>query len=160
MIQTFTLPSSAVLEVDLAPFADGKALYQAFLEEVQGVRLDPQAQVDVNMWKEFACIALSSKKVEKAIWVCMGRATYNKLKVTQDTFEPEDARQDYFDTMMHVAEVNVRPFTKPLLARYKNVLDLIRGLVTQGLSSTTSSDSSTAGSSGPATPAASPTPAA
>lgn len=159
MIKTFTLPSTAVLEVDLAPFADGKALYQAFLEEVQSVKLDPSAQVDVNMWKEFACIALSSKKVEKALWVCLGRATYNKLKVTPDTFEPEEARQDYFDTLMHVAEVNVRPFTKPLLARYKNVLELIRGLVTQGLSSTTSSDSSTADSSKQGTPGASPTPA-
>lgn len=128
MSKSFTLPSGTILEVTLAPFTDGRALYQAMLEEAKGLRLDPGAEVDVNLWKDLFCMALASKKVEEALWACMGRATYGKLKITLDTFEPEVARGDYLDVMMHVATENISPFTKSLHAKLLGVMEQLKGL--------------------------------
>lgn len=122
-----TLPSGAKLKITLAPFEDAKSLYQAMLEEMKGTKLDPKEQVDANFFKDLFCIALSSKKVEQAVWKCFERVTYNDIKVSKDTFEPESARQDYFDVMYEVGRANILPFTKSLYAKYSQVLDLLKG---------------------------------
>ena len=111
------MPSGAVLKITPAPFADSKALYQAFLEEAKGVQLNAKGQVG-NLLKDLICSGFSSQKVEAALWVCMGRCIYNAgkgdLKIDQDTFEEVEARQDYMDACMEVAKENVGPFTKGL----------------------------------------------
>lgn len=116
------LPSGAVLNINVAPFKDSRNLYQAVLEEGKALKLDPGAEIDVNLYKDLACIFLASKKVENALWVCMGRCLYNGMKIVEDTFEPESARDDYLRVMFEVAKENVLPFTKSLYAEYSQVL--------------------------------------
>lgn len=122
------LPSGALLKITMSPFAVSRALYQALLEEAKGLNLDPGAQVDVNLFKDLFCTALSSKKIESCLWECMKRATYNDLKITEDVFEPEAARDDYLSVCLEVARCNVLPFTKSLYARYADVVAMMKNI--------------------------------
>lgn len=115
------LPSGAKLVIQLAPFAASKALYQAVLEEGARIKIDSGDLTDANMFKDVFCTALSSKKIESALWECMKRCTYNGLKIDAETFEKEDARQDYVDTCLEVAKDNIHPFVKHLYARYSTI---------------------------------------
>lgn len=113
------LPSKAVLKIQPAPFADSKALYMTLLEEAKTLKMDPEANVDVNLFKDIFCVGFSSKKVEAAVWKCMEKCLYNDMKILGDTFEPESAREDYMTVMFEVAQENIRPFTKSLYAQFK-----------------------------------------
>lgn len=126
MIIEVKLPSGAKLKITPAPFAEAKALYQACLIELKSLRLDPKAEVDVNFFKDLACAGFSSKQVEEALAVCMQRATYNGVKVTDDVFEPIEARDDYFTVCFEVAKANVQPFTKSLYAEYGKLLGTLQ----------------------------------
>jgi hypothetical protein len=126
MAKEIQLPSGAQLKIQLAPFADGKALQMALLEEAKCLRLDMTAEVDGNFYKDIFCSAFSSKKIEAAVWKCMERALYNDQKITMDTFEPEAARDDYITVVFEVAAENVRPFTKSLYASFAAITRMIQ----------------------------------
>jgi hypothetical protein len=115
------LPSGAELRITLAPFSDAKALYQAFLEEVKTLKWEATTEIDTNFIKDIFCVGLASKKFEGALWKCMERALYNNLKITDQTFEPEEARQDYVPVCFEVAKENITPFTKTLMPLFSRV---------------------------------------
>jgi hypothetical protein len=122
------LSSGAVLKITLAPFAEAKALYQACLEELRNLHVDPKEEVDVNLFKDLFCVGLSSKKIEAALWPCLKRATYNDLKIDDSTFEPVEARQDYVPVCFEVAKENIAPFAKSLYAEFSHLQEIIRKL--------------------------------
>ena len=72
--------------------------------------------IDVNLRKDLFCTFLASKKIEAALAECMKRVTYNGLKITEDTFEPVEARDDYLTVCVEVTRENVVPFMKSLFA--------------------------------------------
>lgn len=121
-----TLPSGAILKITLAPFKDARNLYQAILEEAKVLKLDPNAEVDVNLYKDLFCLGLSSKKIEAALWECMKRATYNGNRIAEDVFEPIEARDDYMAVCFEVAKANILPFTKSLYAQYAHILEKLQ----------------------------------
>lgn len=130
------MPSGATLKVDLAPFAVGKALYQAMLEEAEGLRISITDNLDADFIKNIFCRGMASKKIEQCLYKCMERSLYNgsKLcidgKIDETLFEPEGARQDYMPMLFEVARVNLFPFTKSLFAELKRVTEMIqKGLV-------------------------------
>lgn len=125
-MQKVTLPSGAILEIGLSPFASSKALYQACLEEGKGLELDPKAEVDANLFKDIFCVGLSSKKIEACLWKCMEKSLYNEMKITEDTFEPVEARDDYLTVCFEVAKANIMPFTKSLYAQYSPILAMLK----------------------------------
>lgn len=120
------LPSGANLKIQMAPFADAKALYMALLDEAKGLKLDPEAEVDANFYKDIFCVGFSSKKIEACIWKCLERVLYNDLKMNSDTFEPEAARDDYMTVLFEVTMENVRPFTKSLSASFAAISRMIQ----------------------------------
>lgn len=122
------LPSGAKLTIQVAPFKESRALYQAILEEFKGVKLDSKAEIDTNMWKDLFCIGLSSKKIESALSDCMKRVLYNGVRVDEDTWEPVEARDDYMTACFEVAKDNVAPFTKSLYAQYAHLLEKLRAV--------------------------------
>jgi hypothetical protein len=125
-MRSVKLPSGRELRLHAAPFADARELYQAMLEEAKSLKIDAQAEVDVNMFKDLFCAALSSKRIESALWKCMARAIYNGAKVTPEVFEPVEARQDYFDVLFEVTKENILPFTKSLSARFAPMLESVK----------------------------------
>lgn len=115
------LPSGAVLKVQVAPFAEAKALYQAVLEEVKSIQFGGGTDM-ASLFKDLACIGFSSKKIEKCLEDCMKRCLYNDMKIDKDTFEPVERRDDYFVVCMAIAKENIHPFAKSLYAEYKAFL--------------------------------------
>lgn len=122
------LPSGAKLHISLSPFAVSKALYQAVLEEAKLLKLDTDADVDINLFKDLFCSGFSSKKIEVCLEACMRKATYNGIRITADTFEPEEARQDYMQVCWEVAYANLLPFTKSLSQLYSGTLAKVQEL--------------------------------
>jgi hypothetical protein len=116
-MKTVTLPSGAELNIEtLPPFADSEALFKAVMKDILLI-IPPEQQIGPSVVKEFICRGLISDDIRRALWKCMDRVTYNGLKIDKDTFEPEEARQDYLEVCWQVAERNVSPFLKGLYAR-------------------------------------------
>ena len=128
-LKVVTLPSGAMLKISLSPFKVARELYRAVLEEAKGLKFDPKQEIDVNMFKDLFCTAVSSRKIEETLWECFKKATYNGLGITEDTFEPLDARDDYLTACLEVAKVNILPFTKSLFAQYGTALGEIRNVL-------------------------------
>lgn len=120
------LPSGAKLRIQVSPFSIAKNLYQAILEEAKSLKLDPNAEIDVNLWKDMFCSALSSKKIESALEECLVRCLYNGQKISQETWEPVKTRDDYLTACFEVAAENVRPFMKSLYAKYSGILGKLK----------------------------------
>lgn len=121
------LESGAELKITVSEFEVSRALYQAICEEAKGVPIAGNTEIDFNFGKDMICILLASKKVEKCIWDCFKRVTYNGVKIDKDTFEPVEARADYLEVCYHVAEENIRPFVKNLFARFSPFIEMIKG---------------------------------
>ncbi len=122
------LPSGAVLKIHLAPFVDAKALYQAVLGELKDI--DFNANLDVtSVFKDIACLGFSSRKIEDALNQCMKRCLYNDMKIDKDTFEPEEARQDYPVVCIQIAQENIAPFMKSLFAAFGEVTQKVTAKV-------------------------------
>lgn len=124
-MKEITLPSGAILKINLAPFADAKGLYQSLLEELKSVELNSKKEI-TEVIKDMACLAFSSKKIEAAIWKCFEKCLYNDMKIDKDTFEPMEARGDYMVVCVEVAKENVLPFAKNLYAQYETILAMMQ----------------------------------
>ena len=109
-----TLPSGAELTVNIAPFKDAKALFQALLKEWKDMGPD----LPSNLGKMFSS-AFSSLEVEKALWPCLTRCLYNGEKITPDVFEPDEARQDFIPACLEAVSDDITPFTKGLFSESK-----------------------------------------
>lgn len=121
-METIKLSSGAELKVSPAPFAVSRALYQSFLSEVKGLKMDPKAEVDVNLWKDLFCAVMSSKIVEEKLEECMKRCLYNGLKIDSETFEPIQARGDYMTVCLEVGKANILPFMKDLSVQSESLM--------------------------------------
>lgn len=116
------LPSGAVLEITLAPFADANKLFKIVGKEFKQIGIKPdQELLDANFLKDCFCTLISSDEVIAAIMVCAKRCTYNGLKITEETFEPAEARGDYIVALTLIAQENVIPFMSGLYAQYKTI---------------------------------------
>lgn len=120
------LPSGAELEIQLAPFADAKALYQAVLEELKSIQVRDETEIDLGLVKDLFCVGFSSKKVEAALEKCFKKCLYNKLPITADTWEPAEARGDYLKVCVEVAKENIAPFVKSLSAEFSQIREILR----------------------------------
>lgn len=119
------LPSGAELKVSLAPFSEANALFKAVSAEAKNLKVSFETDVDVNLLKDIVCAAVSSDKIEACIWDCMKKSLYNGLKMSKETFEPEEARQDYYVVLLEVAKDNLLPFTKSLSAQFGDIMKKI-----------------------------------
>ena len=124
--QEIELQSGVKLVITVASFAHARALYQAVLEEVKTISLDPKADVDVNLFKDLFCSLLASKKVEAALNECMKKAMYDGLRIDEKTFEPIKAREDYLQVCIEVAKANILPFGKTLMQQFSPILEKLK----------------------------------
>lgn len=115
------LPSGATLKVTASPFADSKALYQAVLREIRNVPVSSKMEMS-SLYKDLFCIGFSSPEIEACLWKCFARCLYSGQKITEDTFEPIESRDDYMMVCTEVAKENIGPFGKSLYAEYQRAL--------------------------------------
>lgn len=115
------------MEVGLAPFGQTKVLFQAVLEEMKSVRIESATEMDVSFFKDLFCFGFSSKKIEQAMAPIMLRSLYNGLKITDETFEPAEAREDYLTVCLEVATENLQPFMKTLTQKFSTAQASLKG---------------------------------
>ncbi len=99
----------------------------AVVAEAKNLKIDSQDEMNANFLKDIFCTALSSERIEEKLWACMARVTIDGVKVTPDLFESADHRADYFDVCFEVAKENVLPFTKSLSAKFRPLLERLKG---------------------------------
>lgn len=125
------LPSGALLKVAAAPFTPAKALYQALLREAKGVQISSNTEIPV-LYKDIFCAGFSSQEVEKCMWECFKSCLYNSgagdFRITDQTFEPVAARDDYISVCVEVTKENVLPFGKSLFAECQRILAMINNV--------------------------------
>ena len=109
------LPSGAKLEISLPSFTEAHNLQKAVAAELKGITLDPTMDLtSPDLLKTLFCTALSSDKILECIFACMKRCTYNDSKMSMDTFEEENARQDFNIACFEIAQEALGPFVKNL----------------------------------------------
>jgi hypothetical protein len=121
-MRSIQLPSGAELKIGLAPFSEANALFKAVGVELKNLKVTLDTDLDVNLLKDVVCSAVASDKIESCIWDCMKKCVYNESRITKETFEPEEARQDYYVALFEVAKENLLPFTKSLSAQFADIL--------------------------------------
>lgn len=128
-IQEIKLPSGATLKISHTPFEDSLALNEAIIEELKSVEMTSQTEM-LTLYKALFCTGFSSPKIKTALWKCFSRCTYNngtaELKIDKDTFQPNEARQDYPVVCMEVAKYNVLPFVKSHSAEFLHMWESLR----------------------------------
>ena len=125
-----TLKSGATLAVSIAPFTAGNRLMKAVARELSSVdfnlevarelssvdfnldlkSFDELSDKDINVLKNVAFQTLQSDAIEAAVMECMKKCLYNEQRITEKTFEPEEARPDYLPVAWEVMKANLRPF--------------------------------------------------
>lgn len=121
------LNSGAKLEMNVAPFADAKALYQACLKELAGIEFKGQMD-QIEMMKSVICRSFASPEIERCLSKCFERCRYNGGKLTMDCFEPVEARDDYMQVCIEVGKVNIMPFLKSLYAEYLQFSSILENI--------------------------------
>lgn len=111
------LKSGATLAVSIAPFTAGNRLMKAVARELSSVdfnldlkSFDELSDKDINVLKNVAFQILQSDTIEAALLDCMKKCLYNGERITEKTFEPEEARPDYLPVAWEVMKANLRPF--------------------------------------------------
>jgi hypothetical protein len=59
----------------------------------------------------------SSEQVFDSLFECLKKSTYGGVKITKETFESDDAKQDLYEVFYYCLKVNIYPFFKPLLSQ-------------------------------------------
>lgn len=108
--------------MQLAPFRDAKRLFDAVIKEVKAAKLDPKQELDVNFIKDMLFSVVASESVEAAIWPCLAHSIYEKHRITTDSFESLEGREDFLEICYEVGKENILPFGKNLYAELSPLL--------------------------------------
>lgn len=127
-----TTPSGKIAAIHAAPFGDAMRLNNAALDAFadKGVadadikkvlnnlnRLS-EADIDIGAFLKGFIGVCASEKVLAALWPCLGRCTYNKSRITPDTFEDVSARGDFYAVAAACFKENILPLWQPLLSSF------------------------------------------
>lgn len=130
--------SGAEIKINPAPFADAMALKNAILKSVSksGINLDRLDVNKIDMNMEISSDVLnslisavlnvdSSDEVNRCVFKCLERCSYNSEKITLETFEDESARGDYYQIVFEVIRENINPFFKGAVSMLKQKFQTI-----------------------------------
>ncbi len=123
-----TLASGNVLTLQMSTFEVANRLMKAVANELKSIRIGDalnlsagmsveklhQMDLPIDALKDLVCHMLASDQVEAALRACMKGCQYNGEAIGKDTFEPEEARQDYLPAAWEVILLNLSPFFKGL----------------------------------------------
>lgn len=120
----FITGNNTEVKINVADFISSMKLKKAIQKALLENKIDI-ASVDFNDIKsgaidsilELVLTADSNEGVENALFNCLKRCTYNGEKITRDTFEPVEAREDYYEIVVACLKENLSPFFKPLFSK-------------------------------------------
>jgi len=119
--EKLTLKSGATLDLQMAPFAVSMKLVKALANELklvnlqlEGLSIEKLKNSGVEGIKNAVLQLLGSDALELALKPCLERCLYNGTKITPETFENPQIREDYLPVAWEVMKFNVGPFFKNL----------------------------------------------
>lgn len=125
-----SVPSGKTVVVQEGGWDEAVALRVAVASELAGADLgdlklsfNTEADLDIGKLLQIAMRLDASQKVADALFVCLGRCTYDGQRITKQTFEPRDARGDYYPIVIACLKENIGPFFVPLLSKLNPVLE-------------------------------------
>ena len=127
----FVAASGAKVVINTAPFKDVMALKSAIGKELANssfnLPLDmslknlKDVDFDIAAFGKLILLVDSSEEVNKHLFSCLARCLRNDEKITLNTFEIEDARQDYYEIVISCLKVNLSPFLKALISQLPQI---------------------------------------
>jgi hypothetical protein len=130
--------NGATINIKVAPFKDVMALKNAIVKELAsiGLNLDSLDLKNFNVHSDINIDAIikplasidSSELFYNAIMKCLVKCTYNGHKITEELFEEEEAREDYYLIIIEALKVNLSPFLKGLVSGFAS---LVKSAVTK-----------------------------
>lgn len=115
MNQEFTSKSGAKIVIAVAPWKAAKELKRAI--EAEAARNSLPKDFSLDDLSPLFSIALkvdSCPEVDAALWPCLIRCTRNDVKITESTFDDQEARKDYYEIITACVRENFRPFVADL----------------------------------------------
>ena len=121
----FVAPSGATVVINDAPWSAAKALKKAIQREaaLAGLKIDFDQDVSalINVFMQVD----GADTVDAALWPCLVRCTRNGEKIQESTFDPTDARQDYYEIVFACLKANLGPLVESLFLKLSVVLAVI-----------------------------------
>lgn len=122
------LDSGALLGLQIGSLDQGTDLLDEILSELVGVSLGSAGiedlsklfGSDITALKDAVFKVVGSKKIRAKLWPLLGQCTYRgpkedaALRITNETFQSEENRGDFYIVCGEVAIFNLRPFFKNL----------------------------------------------
>lgn len=125
-MREITVPSGAQVKIGIAGWDDVMTLKGAILAEAARadikITMDMAADFDIGQIAKMAMLVDSSKTVYDALFKCLGKSTYNGQSITKATFEPVEARRDYYKIVIEFMKDNLGPFFEEILSGLKPLL--------------------------------------
>lgn len=123
-----TTGTGAEVKIEVADFITSMTLKKAVVEAVKESKIDI-ANIDLENLKVGAIDSIlqviltadCSDKVNEAIFKCLARCKYNGERISKDTFEPIEAREDYYEIVIACLKENLAPFFKPLFLKLNSL---------------------------------------
>lgn len=106
-----------------AGFKEAMRLKSAIMKEISKADFDLSlggidlADIDVSVFAKLVAAIDSSEEVNKAVFDCLIRCTYNGDKITEATFENVAARSDYYEIVLSCVKENMLPFFAGLFSK-------------------------------------------
>lgn len=127
-MKEFISTSGASVRINLAPFKDAMALKNALTKELSnsGIEIGNLEVKDVkNLDKSKIFNTLingllaidSSEVIQNQLFKCLVRCTYNNEKITEFTFEKEEARCDFYEIAIECVKANLSPFFQGIISK-------------------------------------------
>lgn len=119
-MENIQLKSGRTLGMTMAPFSVGSKLYRTIAKELREVKLELPAgtksitDLDIGVAKDAILQLIASSELEAVVFECFNRCTLDGVKVTRETFESEEGREDYFPAALEVVKYNLTPFFRGL----------------------------------------------
>ena len=146
----FTTNSGATAIINVADFISSMKLKRAVVEAVKSSGAD-LSKIDLgggesdkagstvadkekankakmetaNLLINIAMSVDSDERVYDALFKCLLRCTYDGVRITRDTFEAAETREDYYEVAIACMKVNLAPFFKPLFSKFNELAEKI-----------------------------------
>jgi len=126
----FKAPSGAKVVINPADFEAAMELKSCIMRELSkaDVKVELSALTSesdlTDIIKLFAMID-SSKAVQDAVFNCLVRCTHNGEKITRQTFDEVNHRQDYYDIVFNCIKENLTPFAKSLRLWFSTIMQSV-----------------------------------
>ena len=124
----FTTENGAEIVINEADFISSLKLKNAVLKAIKESGVDiakiDLEKITIASLEPIIAIVLSadtSDDVQKAVFKCLLRCTYNKEKITEDTFKPTVARKDYYEIVIACLKENLSPFFESPILKLKGL---------------------------------------